>query len=58
MALKVKSKIKKAFSTVASLVRIHLIGFLEMLWMVENSRLTYTKSQKRNKSPCIQTEMF
>lgn len=58
MVLQLKSKTKKAFSTVAALVRIHLISLLEMLWMVENSRRTYTKRQKRNKSPCIQTEMF
>ena len=58
MVLQIKSKTKKAFSTVAALVSIHLISFLEMLWMIENSRRTYTKRQKRNKSPSIQTEMF
>jgi hypothetical protein len=56
--LRVKSESKKAFSTIASLVRIHLISYLEVFWMVQNSRRTYTKQKKRNKSPVIQTTMF
>lgn len=56
--LRVKSKSKKAFSTIAALVRIHLISYLEVFWMVQNSRRTYTKQKKRNKSPVIQTTMF
>jgi len=58
MVLKVKSESKKAFSTIAALVRIHLISNLEVYWMVQNSRRTYVKHRKRNKSPCIQTELF
>ena len=56
--LRVKSESKKAFSTIAALVRIHLISHLEIFWMVENSRRTYTKLKTRNKSPTIQGELF
>ncbi len=56
--LKVKSRSKKAFSTIAALVRIHLISYLEVFWMVANSRRTYTNRKKRNKSPCVQGVLF
>jgi len=56
--IRVKSESKKAFSTIAALIRIHLISHLEMFWMVANSRRTYTRKKKRNKSPCIQLPMF
>jgi len=56
--LRVKSESKKAFSTIAALIRIHLISYLEVFWMVQNSRRTYVKQQKRNKSPGIQTTLF
>lgn len=46
MVLNVKSKTKKAFSTVAALVRIHLISLLDVFWMVENTRRTYVKKTK------------
>jgi Transposase DDE domain/Domain of unknown function (DUF4372) len=61
MLLKVKSGTAKAFSTVAALVRIHLISLIDVVWMITNSRRTYAKHakrQSRNKSPCIQTELF
>ena len=58
MVLKVKSESRKAFSTIAALVRIYLISNLDVFWMVENSRRTYTKSIKRNKSPAIQLDFF
>lgn len=56
--LKVKSESKKAFSTIAALVRIHLISHVDVFWMVQNSRRAYQKRKKRNKSPCIQTALF
>lgn len=56
--LRVKSESKKAFSTIAALIRIHLISYLDIFWMVENSRRTYTKRKTRNKSPAVQTELF
>ena len=58
MVLRVKSQSKKAFSTIAALVRIHLISYLEVFWMVQNSRRTYTKRTNKNKSPCLQTSLF
>jgi hypothetical protein len=58
MVLKTKSKTKKAFSTVAALVRIHLISNLDVFWVIENSRRTYTKHLKKTKPPNIQTELF
>jgi len=57
--LKALSNTKKAFSTLAALVRIHLISHLEIFWMVNNSRRTYTKKSKlKNKSPAIQLTLF
>lgn len=56
--LRIKSESKKAFSTIAALVRIHLISNLEVFWMLANSRRTYSKQKKRNKSPTIQLDMF
>lgn len=56
--LRVKSESKKAFSTIAALIRIHLISHLEVFWMVQNCRRTYAKQKKRNKPPSIQTSMF
>lgn len=59
MVLKAKSNTQKAFSTVAALIRIHLISNLELFWMVNNCRRTYIKRPKsKNKSPCIQMELF
>lgn len=59
MVLKTKSNTKKAFSTVAALVRIHLISNLDVFWVVENSRRSYTKRIKKARPPtCIQTQMF
>ncbi len=55
---KTKSKTQKAFSTVAALVGIHLISNLDVFWIIQNSRRTYTKRQKRIKPPNIQTEIF
>src|SRR5690625_23115 len=56
--LKISSESKKAFSTIAALVRIHLIGYLDIFWMVKNSRRTYIKRKIRNKSPAIQVSLF
>jgi hypothetical protein len=58
MVLKAKSKTKKAFSTIAALVRIHLISLLKVYWMLNNCRRTYEKRQKRNRGPTLQIEMF
>ncbi|MDT8412049.1 MAG: transposase, partial [Vicingaceae bacterium] len=45
MVVKAKSKTKKAFPTVAVLVRIHLISNLYIFLVIENSRRTYKKEQ-------------
>lgn len=58
IVLRVKSKSAKAFSTIAALVRIHLVSYLDVFWMVINSRRTYTKRQKRNKSPALQLKFL
>lgn len=55
--LSVKANTKKAFSTICAIIRIHLISLLELFWLIENTRRTYTK-KKRNKDPVLQTEMF
>jgi hypothetical protein len=58
--LKRKSKSNKAFSTVAALIRIHLISHLDLFWVIENGRRSYMKSKKtRNKSPsAVQLSLF
>lgn len=57
--LKALSKTKKAFSTIAALVRIHLISYLDIFWVVNNCRRTYEKTKKsKNKSPAIQQSLF
>jgi hypothetical protein len=50
----------KAFSTIAALIRIHLISHLELAWVVTEGRKAYTKRRKsRNKSPtAIQMSLF
>lgn len=57
--LKAKSKTRKAFSTIAALVRMHMISHLDVYWIIENCRRTYMKKCKsRNKSPAPQLCMF
>lgn len=56
--LRVKSASKKAFSTIAALIRIHLISHLEIFWMVQNSRRTYIKTKKKKKPPAMQIQLF
>jgi Transposase len=58
MILKAKTKTKKAFSTVAALIRIHLISHLDLYWLIQNCSRTYIKKKvKRNKSPGIQQQL-
>lgn len=58
--IKALSKSKKAFSTVAALIRIHLISHLDLIWVVTEGRRAYTKRRiSRNKSPAtVQTSLF
>jgi hypothetical protein len=54
------SKSKKAFSTVAALLRIHLISYLDLIWVVTEGRRVYPKrTTSRNKSPtAVQISLF
>jgi IS4 transposase len=46
------SESKKAFSTIAALLRIHLISHSDLIWVVTEGRRAYEKrSKSRNKSP-------
>lgn len=57
--LKAITKTAKAFSTVAALVRMHLISHLDIYWVIESCRRTYAKKgQSRNKSPTPQLCLF
>lgn len=58
--IRVLSESQKAFSTIAALVRIHLISHLDLKWVVTQGRRAYTKRTKsRNKSPTtIQMSLF
>ena len=58
--IKALSKSKKAFSTIAALIRIHLISHLDLTWVVTEGRRAYTKNRtSRNKSPAsIQMSLF
>ena len=58
--IRVLSKSKKAFSTIAALIRIHLISYLDVMWVVVEGRRAYTKRRKsRNKSPVdVQMALF
>jgi hypothetical protein len=51
---------KKAFSTVAALIRIHLISHLDLTWVVTKGRRAYAKrTVSKNKSPvAIQMALF
>jgi len=52
--IRVLSKSKKAFSTVAAIIRMHLISHLDLMWVVTEGRRAYIKRRKsRNKSPAI-----
>jgi len=54
------NKSKKAFSTIAALVRIHLISHLDLTWIVTEGRRAYhTRPKSKNKSPCtVQLALF
>lgn len=58
--IQVINKSKKAFSTIAALVRIHLISHLDLNWVVTEGRRAYYKRTKtQNKSPgTVQLTLF
>ena len=50
--IQTESESKKAFSTIAALLRMHLISHLDLTWVVTDGRRSYEKrSKSRNKSP-------
>ena len=55
-----KSNTNKAFSTVAALIRIHFISYLDLYWLVNNGRRSYQKHTKsKNKIPnAVQMLLF
>jgi IS4 transposase len=56
--LKRTSLSKKAFSTIAALMQMHLPTHLSLTWLITESRRTYTK-KTRNKGPTtVQQELF
>jgi len=57
--LKALTQSSKAFSTIAALVRMHLISHLDIFWIIENKTRVYTKKRKiRNKSPGFQLSLI
>jgi hypothetical protein len=55
-----QSKSRKAFSTIAALIRIHLIAHLDLTWVVTEGRRAYNKRTKhKGRSPtAIQLSFF
>jgi IS4 transposase len=50
--LQIKTESTKAFSTIAALLRIHLMSHLDVTWVLTEGRRAYPKGKKRrNKSP-------
>ena len=50
--IQTKMESEKAFSTIAALIRIHLISHLDLQWVVTEGRKAYPKRTKsKNKSP-------
>jgi len=47
--IRVLSESKKAFSTIAALIRIHLISHLDLNWVVAEGRKAYIQSKKKQK---------
>jgi len=52
LVIQTHSESQKALSTIAALIRMHLISHLDLKWVVTESRKAYPKdTKKRNKSP-------
>ncbi len=45
------ANVKKAFSTVCTIVRIHLISLKDIIWLIRNNNRTYLKNNRKNKPP-------
>ena len=54
LVIQTESESQKALSTIAALIRMHLISHLDLKWVVTEGRRWYPKRlKKRNKSPTI-----
>jgi hypothetical protein len=54
--IQTKMESEKAFSTIAALIRIHLISHLDLKWIVTEGRKAYPKrTMSKNKSPTAYT---
>jgi hypothetical protein len=54
LVIQTKSESEKALSTIAALLRMHLISHLDLVWVVTEARRGYPKrSKSRNKSPTV-----
>jgi len=54
LVIQTQSESQKALSTIAALIRMHLISHLDLKWVVTEGRAAYPKSsRKRNKSPSV-----
>ena len=52
LVIQTNSESQKAFSTIAALIRMHMISHLDLKWVITEGRRGYPKSSKtRNKSP-------
>ena len=60
LVIQTVSESKKALSTIAALLRMHLISHLDMQWVVTEGRSAYPKrSKSQNKSPTsVQLSLF
>jgi hypothetical protein len=59
LVIQTDSESKKALSTIAALMRMHLISHLELKWVVTEGRRWYEKRTKsRNKSPTVAQMSF
>jgi hypothetical protein len=54
LVIQTKTESEKALSTIAALIRMHLISHLDLEWVVTEARRGYPKrSKSRNKSPTV-----
>jgi hypothetical protein len=57
--LKRKTKSKKAFSTIAALVRMYLIAHLDLNWVITSARRSYpNKCRKKKLKTLVQLDLF
>lgn len=55
--IRVISKSKKAFSTVAALIRMHLISHLDVIWVATEGRRAYVRAKKKRNKDTINIQL-